>query len=915
MKGIHTHRQHGFSLVEISIVLLVVSLIGGGLLYGFTTYYKQGKYSESAANLKYSKNALLKFAYINGYLPCPDTDGDGLEDRTTSGGVDVCAGVDGTLPYRTLGVSRGVVSDGWGNLITYHITRDANAPGSVNGDPATYSATYFNNNGIFTQETPPTASASDANNMTILDAASGGNVLLSDISVVIVAHNSNGKQSCSALSADEQENCDNDNNFVYHDRTENPFFDDQLMSVSGYELKRDNDYIPDVFLSQFKGSHNEVAQALKQAEEKGVVLASSYAQRIKTEDRRLYGSEQVMLYDKEKCAVPQDVFTSTSNFSIKSLVDSSITLGAGDLKDNLKVSGDILPTGIVTAGDPDNAVFVGGNMFGKIQLGNGNNSIVIAGNSAGYIVAGDDKDTLRICGQAVKATYDGGSVNLSPIDLKFYYYTPLSYCHKEYYTRRHYRWVCDPKSPYAEFMGDNNHPYRWVYRYVATDADIEGQPTDIDAVVEIVDAANGFKGFCSGWWGTGETFCLSTIDSEGNSAGKDEAIQPAYDSKNGLAPNTPIWMDIRVSFYKHVDSGLPTIPVSIPLFKATAVDLDGWDFPNTSNDFPEQYEYAWFYDALNYTTENPTYLKVTTEGNIVKARANNPKVTPDVTVDFTETMITTTYHDVSSFKYRIGLDLVAGGYTGRINSIWFGQPAYKNANTVEVAGNVDLGAGNDEVLIGGDTDRDTYLGPGDNYAYFFANSRQKVIGSDGDDNVVALGDLGYPAPDENAPGWDLKDGNNSARVKGTCYAPILVGSGDDLFIIEGDAKRDCALNTDGGSDIIDVGGTIDVAVNTGGGNDMVLAGNVAEGVIIKLRGGDDYFQMFNTLKAEVRGNGGDDYFVLNNIDTSTGMVKGGDGEDTLELRLVDQAEWNAGVKNRVVDVEKVILSDGTVITP
>ncbi len=901
MKGIHTHHQLGFSLVEISIVLLVVSLIGGGLLYGFTTYYKQGKYSESAANLKYSKNALLKFAYINGYLPCPDTNGDGLEDRTTTGGVQVCTGVDGTLPYRTLGVSRGVVSDGWGNLITYHITRDANAPGSVNGDPATYSATYFNNNGIFTQETPPTATASDANNLTVRDAASGGNVLLSDISVVIVAPNSNGKRPCATLAADEQENCDNDQDFVYHDRTKSPFFDDQLMTISGYELKRDNDYIPDVFLSLFKGSHTQIAQALHAAKQKGVVLASSYAQRIKAEDRRLYGSEQIMFYDKEKCAVPQDVFTSTSNFSIRDFVDSTLALGSGDLQENLKVNGDIQPTGIVLGGDPDNAVFVGGDMFGKIQLGNGNNSVVIAGDAAGYVIAGDDKDTLRICGQAVKATYNGGSVDLSPIELQFFY----------------------DNIDFGVSDTSGQQP-RWVYRNVATNADIDGTPTDIDAVVQVVDHAPGFKGVCEfdedGYfvWDDGDTFCLYTIDSEGNAQGNDEAIQPVYFSRTGLPANTPIWLDIRVSLYQHVENGTtPTVPVAIPLFRATAVDLDAWDGPNY--ELPKQFEYAWFYDALSYTTENPTYLGVTVDGNIVKARAIEDAVTPDVTVTFTETMITTNYNNASTFKYRIGLDLEEDlgnyQYIGRINSIWFGQPAYKNENTVEVAGNVDLGAGNDEVLIGGDTDRDTYLGPGDNYAYFFANSRQKVIGSDGDDNVVALGDLGYPAPDENSQGWDLKNGNNSARVKGTCYAPILVGSGDDLFIIEGDAKRDCALNTDGGSDIIDVGGTIDVAVDTGVGNDMVIAGDLVSGQTVTLGDGDDYFQMHNLLKGTVQAGTGDDYVVLNNIDTTTGSVDGGDGTDTLELKLVDKAAWDAGIKNYVSGFEKVILSDDVVNLP
>ena len=66
--------------------------------------------------------SLYGFAIINGYLPCPDTDGDGLENGTVTPGTGTCPAAtgDGWLPWQTLGLN--IVGDVWGNRFKYHVT-------------------------------------------------------------------------------------------------------------------------------------------------------------------------------------------------------------------------------------------------------------------------------------------------------------------------------------------------------------------------------------------------------------------------------------------------------------------------------------------------------------------------------------------------------------------------------------------------------------------------------------------------------------------------------------------------------------------------------------------------------------------------------------------------------------------------
>ena len=130
-----TRRAPGFSLIEMAFVLIIVTLLLGGLLVPFATQVEQKRIGETNKALEEIKEALLGYALSHistgaapnqPYLPCPDATiaapvpgggipNDGREDRNGTG----CAVAEGNLPWVDLGVSQ---ADAWGNRFHYRVT-------------------------------------------------------------------------------------------------------------------------------------------------------------------------------------------------------------------------------------------------------------------------------------------------------------------------------------------------------------------------------------------------------------------------------------------------------------------------------------------------------------------------------------------------------------------------------------------------------------------------------------------------------------------------------------------------------------------------------------------------------------------------------------------------------------------------
>jgi len=176
-------NQTGFTLVEMAIVLVIVGLLISGLLIPLGVQRDVKDYAETRAELTEIREALIGFALShsatdgNPYLPCPDTDGDGNENRAAG----VCSTVSGVFPWVTLGLGQ---TDNWYNQYLYRVT-----------------GVYANSNVGFTL-TP-------SGDNTIINTVGGLNVA-TGIPVVIVSKGKNGN----GASTDELENTDGDDTFV-----------------------------------------------------------------------------------------------------------------------------------------------------------------------------------------------------------------------------------------------------------------------------------------------------------------------------------------------------------------------------------------------------------------------------------------------------------------------------------------------------------------------------------------------------------------------------------------------------------------------------------------------------------------------------------------------------------------------------
>lgn len=120
--------QQGFSLIELAIVLLIVTLLLGGLLVPLTAQIDQQKTRETQKTLADIKEALIGFALVNGRLPCPASATSNGQESPVGGGN--CTNFyNGFVPAATLGMTpisaQGLLLDGWNNPLRYAVSNEA----------------------------------------------------------------------------------------------------------------------------------------------------------------------------------------------------------------------------------------------------------------------------------------------------------------------------------------------------------------------------------------------------------------------------------------------------------------------------------------------------------------------------------------------------------------------------------------------------------------------------------------------------------------------------------------------------------------------------------------------------------------------------------------------------------------------
>ncbi|WP_319380841.1 type II secretion system protein [Thiomicrorhabdus sp.] len=119
----------GFILLEMLVVITIFSwiLIDYSQLLHFRGVQEKGLKQQLEMDRR--KQRLLDFLQVNAYLPCPDVDGDGLEDRTVHSGISVCREREGFLPFKTLSVSSG---DVWKRRYYYRVHQRSESQRYVN---------------------------------------------------------------------------------------------------------------------------------------------------------------------------------------------------------------------------------------------------------------------------------------------------------------------------------------------------------------------------------------------------------------------------------------------------------------------------------------------------------------------------------------------------------------------------------------------------------------------------------------------------------------------------------------------------------------------------------------------------------------------------------------------------------------
>jgi len=260
MNNSSLQKESGFSLLEMTIFLVIAGILIVPLLHGYSLYLAQKKIDTTNNNIQTVHRAISKYVQLNQHLPCPaplTADSDSPDNGRsadcsiaslagTSGIFEVAGAIPGpdtevvigAVPFRQLSISKSHTVDGWGNRLTFAVTKRLAVP-----PPA---GTLFN-------DTRGTVGLVDGANNALVDPA--GTALYA-----LVSHGENGAgaysgsggtlvRACStAADGVDSRNCDNtDAIFVELDkRTASgaTYFDDYAGAIKSLVPADANTLIP-----------------------------------------------------------------------------------------------------------------------------------------------------------------------------------------------------------------------------------------------------------------------------------------------------------------------------------------------------------------------------------------------------------------------------------------------------------------------------------------------------------------------------------------------------------------------------------------------------------------------------------------------------------------------------------------------
>lgn len=115
----------GFTLVEIAVVLLVITVLAGTAISAFRAQTAYTRTAQVREQIREAREALINYAIVNQQLPCAAPDEKGEHPP-------LCPPQPpqkGFLPWKDLGL---VASDPWGRPLRYLVTRDMTISSKLN---------------------------------------------------------------------------------------------------------------------------------------------------------------------------------------------------------------------------------------------------------------------------------------------------------------------------------------------------------------------------------------------------------------------------------------------------------------------------------------------------------------------------------------------------------------------------------------------------------------------------------------------------------------------------------------------------------------------------------------------------------------------------------------------------------------